>query len=135
MVPADELDIPNGWSPTQFDQNEVVFRHAETSLALRIDRIQYAPQVPDAEVQNRWEVSCEQEHESSTSSRFVACLATRPAAIYGLLAGMEQLNTLHNGAGDPLSVDEASDMLTIRDGVARATGNEEPFDGQVADEW
>lgn len=135
MVSADdeEFDPPDGWAPVRFDREEVAFRHAGTALSLRVSRIDYAPQVADAASQHRWEVSCEREDGSGTASRFVACLATRPAAIYGLLAGMEQLNEVHERDPRGIDVGEAADLLTVRDGVARATGGSEPADGRLPD--
>lgn len=135
MASADdeEFDLPDGWTPVRFDRENVAFRHAGTGLSLRVSRIDYAPQVTDAAPQYRWEVSCERDEGSGTSSRFVACLATRPAAIYGLLAGMEQLNEVSERDAR-IPVDEAADLLSVRDGVARATGGGEPADGRLPDE-
>lgn len=132
MVSADEeFDPPDGWTPVRFDREEVAFRHAETALSLRVSRIDYAPQVADAASQHRWEVSCARERDSHTNERFLASLATRPAAIYGLLAGMEQLNEFHGRVSRSVDVDEAADVLSVRDAVARATGGEEPADGRL----
>lgn len=135
MVTADdeEFNLPDGWTPIRFDREEIAFRHTETALSLRVSQINYAPQVSDAAAQHRWEVSCERSNESGTASRFVACLATRPAAIYGLLAGMEQLNELSDRAARRVDVGEAADLLTVRDGVARATGGSEPADERLPD--
>ncbi|MFD1565364.1 hypothetical protein ACFR99_17650 [Haloarchaeobius amylolyticus] len=105
--------LPPGWGLAEFGDDRFVYRHSNPPIELIAASTDPSRSHPGLGLCRYWELRYRYFLTDSTISRPIACVATRQAALDGLLESMRAIHEAASTVDDPVAVEAILDTVTL----------------------
>jgi|GEM_PF-534536 len=119
--------LPPRWGPAELGDDRYVYRHDNPPIELVADSTSAAQSHPGLGLCRCWALRYRVFRTDSATTRSIALVSTRQAAIDGLLECMHSIHEAASRADDPVAVETILDSVSfsalVPDGVSPASSN------------